>query len=91
MDINKALNQYFAIHSPSEVLKPATPPTPSKPTIKVMLRDVYGEEKVYPACPQSEIFAQLAKQKTLTYQQINLIKDLGFVVEIVNARQQQYL
>lgn len=88
MDINKALNQYFNTHP---VNQQNTTPTPSKPTIKVMLRDVYGEEKVYPACPQSEIFAQLAKQKTLTYQQINLIKDLGFVVEIVNARQQQYL
>ncbi len=88
MDINKALNQYFNTHPANHH---HTTPTPSKPTIKVMLRDVYGEEKVYPACPQSEIFAQLAKQKTLTYQQINLIKDLGFVVEIVNARQQQYL
>ncbi len=88
MDINKALNQYFNTHP---VNQQNTTTNPSKPTIKVMLRDVYGEEKVYPACPQSEIFAQLAKQKTLTYQQINLIKDLGFVVEIVNARQQQYL
>ena len=88
MDINKALNQYFNTHP---VNQQNTTANPSKPTIKVMLRDVYGEEKVYPACPQSEIFAQLAKQKTLTYQQINLIKDLGFVVEIVNARQQQYL
>ncbi len=88
MDINKALNQYFNNHPANHQ---HTTPTPSKPAIKVMLRDVYGEEKVYPACTQSEIFAQLAKQKTLTYQQINLIKDLGFVVEIVTSHGKLYL
>ncbi len=51
--------------------------TPRKPTIKVMLRNVYGEEKIYPACGKAEVFTELLGQKTLTYKQIDLIKALG--------------
>lgn len=68
-----------------------TQATPSKPVIKVMLRNVYGEEKIYPACGSATVFAELLRQKTLTYPQIELIKQLGFTVEIVTSYKSQYL
>lgn len=68
-----------------------TQTTQTKPTIKVMLRNVYGEEKIYPACGKAEVFVELLGQKTLTYKQIELIKQLGFTVEIVTSYKAQYL
>lgn len=65
--------------------------TPSKPAIKVMLRNVYGEEKIYPACGKAEVFVEMLGQKTLTYKQIDSIKALGFDVEIVTSHKAQYL
>ncbi len=68
-----------------------TQPTPSKPTIKVMLRNVYGEEKIYPACGKAEVFVEMLEQKTLTDYQVEMIKKLGFQVEIVTSHKAQYL
>jgi len=76
---------------PSPLPKTTTQPTQPKPTIKVMLRNVYGEEKIYPACGSASVFAELLGQKTLTYKQIDLIKALGFTVEIVTSYKAQYL
>lgn len=90
MNVQQALNRYFELN-PDKLQTMATPTTPSNPTIKVTLRNVYGEEKIYPACVQAEAFAEIANQKTLTYSQIKLIKKLGFTVEIVNSRSEQYL
>ena len=90
MNVQQALNRYFELN-PDKLQTMATPATPSNPTIKVTLRNVYGEEKIYPACVQAEAFAEIANQKTLTYSQIKLIKKLGFTVEIVNSRSEQYL
>jgi len=52
-------------------------------SISVKIKQVYGKETVYPACKQSEIFAQLARQKTLTKREINLIKDLGYEIIVI--------
>lgn len=52
-------------------------------TIKVEIKNVYGKETVYPACPQAEIFASLVGQKTLTGQDIAKIKSLGYTIEVV--------
>lgn len=93
MDMTAALNKYFTYHpatNQSTTDKPMET-TPSKPTIKVMLRNVYGEEKIYPACGKAEVFVEMLGQKTLTYSQVEHIKKLGFDVEVVTSYKAQYL
>ena len=51
--------------------------------ITVQIKSIYGNEMIYPICPQAKIFAELAGTKTLTRTAINLIKDLGFKVNVV--------
>ncbi len=51
-------------------------------TITVQVKNVYGEQKVYPACPESEFFAKLAGTKTLTQDKINLIKEAGYAINV---------
>ena len=53
---------------------------------QVQIRNVYGEEKIYPADAATRIFAEIAGTKTLTRQTISRIKALGYVVEVVNAQ-----
>lgn len=93
MNVQQALNKYFEVHPDklSTMANPTEQPTKLAPIIKVTLRNVYGEEKIYPACTQAEAFAEIANQKTLTYSQIEIIKRMGFTVEIVNRRSEQYL
>jgi hypothetical protein len=50
--------------------------------ILVEVRQVYGEEKIYPLCPTGKIFTEIAGTKTLTRKTINLIKDLGYLIEV---------
>ena len=51
-------------------------------TITVKIRNVYGEERVYPVCEKAKIFARLAGTKTLTDHAIGLIKSLGYTIEV---------
>jgi len=53
-------------------------------TIKVQLRNVYGNELIYPMCQDSERFARLTQTKTLHRNDISIIKALGFTVETVS-------
>lgn len=48
--------------------------------ITVQIKNVYGEEKVYPLCEKAELFCGLLKQKTFTPTDIGFIKALGFRV-----------
>jgi hypothetical protein len=48
--------------------------------ITVQLRSVYGRETVYPACPQSRIFADIAGTRTLTPETLAHIVRLGVEV-----------
>jgi hypothetical protein len=51
--------------------------------ICVRIKNVYGVDKVYPACPAAESFAGHAETKTLTPNTLRQIKSLGFeVVEL---------
>jgi hypothetical protein len=52
-------------------------------TIKVTLGVQYGQQVVYPACERAEIFCQMVSQKTLTPRLIQLIKKLGYRVEVI--------
>lgn len=51
-----------------------------KPQIMVIVRKVYGNPVIYPACDQSRTFAQLAGTKTLTLQALQKIKALGYEI-----------
>jgi hypothetical protein len=46
--------------------------------IKIEVRNVYGEQKFYPACTTGKMFAQIAGTKTLTAEKCELIKALGY-------------
>jgi len=50
--------------------------------LQVKIKNVYGNETVYPACEQSELFARLAGTTTLTQQAIRIIKNLGYTFEV---------
>ena len=50
-------------------------------TIKLIIKDVYGNRLFYPHCEKSELFAKLTKSKTLMKKDIETIKDLGYEIE----------
>lgn len=52
--------------------------------ITVEVRTVYGEDKFYPACEASRLFAQLLGQTTLTRPNLQIIKQLGYEVTPVH-------
>lgn len=47
-------------------------------TLKVMIKQVYGREIVYPLCPMAEGFCRLLQQETLTDRDIETLKGMGF-------------
>jgi hypothetical protein len=50
--------------------------------IEVMMREVYGNSMFYPACEKAAKFAYLCGTKTLTYEALKAIKELGYTVNI---------
>lgn len=51
--------------------------------IQVEIKTVYGNSLIYPVCNQAKLFAKLAgNQKTLTRENIDLIKELGYVIDV---------
>ena len=54
-------------------------------TITVRIKDVYGEEKLYPVCRNAKLFASLAGTKTITKRSLLIIEELGFNV-VIEAR-----
>lgn len=48
----------------------------------VMVRNVYGREMVYPACPVTEIIASIAKTKTLSDNDLSAIRKLGYEIAV---------
>jgi hypothetical protein len=53
--------------------------------ITVKIKDVYGVERIYPACDKSLIFAGLCGTKTLNKSDIEDIRALGFAVKQESA------
>lgn len=49
--------------------------------IYVEIKNVYGNETIYPACQQSKFLAELAGHKTLTNRDIDTIKKLGYEIQ----------
>jgi hypothetical protein len=51
--------------------------------IKVEIRNVYGEQKVYPMCETAKDLAALTGCITLTPHAIQLIKKLGYKITVI--------
>lgn len=54
-------------------------------SIQVTIKNVYGEERIYPACHTSHLLAELLNQRTLTRKNIDVIKSMGFTVNVEPA------
>jgi hypothetical protein len=54
-------------------------------TIQVQVKNVYGNELIYPICEKAHTFAALIGCKTLTWHAIQNIKKLGYSIETVKA------
>ena len=50
--------------------------------IIVCIRNVYGNELIYPVCEQAKLFTQLSGRKTLSPADIGVIEKLGFTVVV---------
>lgn len=48
--------------------------------ITVEIKNVYGNNTIYPVCAKAKLFADIAGTKTLTFTAIHKIKALGFEV-----------
>ena len=57
--------------------------------IKVTIKHVYGERLIYPVDDQAKLFAAIAGTKTLTGKTLELIKRLGYVVEVETVKLEQ--
>lgn len=51
--------------------------------IRVEIKTLYGVERIYPVNKQGQIFASMLGQKTLSRDNIDCIKALGFTIEVV--------
>ena len=49
-------------------------------TITVKIKNVFGNERIYPVCPQAKLLTRLTGHKTLTRHAISLIKEMGYTV-----------
>ena len=54
--------------------------------IVVIIKSVYGVDKVYPACENSRRFAEIAGTKTLTEHTLRQIKAMGILVETTDTK-----
>ena len=52
------------------------------PVITVRIQHHYGERRVYPVCEIAKKLALLAQHVTLTNRDIDVIKSLGFDIEV---------
>lgn len=50
--------------------------------IQVQVKTIYGNKTIYPICEKAKIFASMVGQKTLTMQDVDHIKKLGYTVEV---------
>lgn len=50
-------------------------------SITVKIRDVYGNQMVYPVCDAAKVFADIAGTKTLTQATLSQIGRLGISVQ----------
>lgn len=63
-----------------QMLMPDLVPT-APLSIQVEVRNVYGEQKVYPICEKAKLFAEIAGTKTLTHCALTQIEQLGYLIQ----------
>ena len=51
--------------------------------IKVTIKNVYGNNLIYPVCKSAECFACLIKKKTFTMVDLMYIKELGYTINYI--------
>jgi hypothetical protein len=51
-------------------------------TVKVEIKQVYGMERIYPACDIAKKLNLLMSSKTFSRRDIDVIKSLGYVIEV---------
>jgi hypothetical protein len=51
-------------------------------TITVQIKNVYGNEAIYPICDKAKQFAALIGTKTLTRRAICQIETLGYLIQV---------
>jgi len=52
-------------------------------SVQIEVKSVYGVELIYPANDEAKLFTSLSGKKTLSRQDLKIIKALGFDVEQV--------
>ena len=50
--------------------------------LKVKIRNIYGNKTIYPICEKSKLLAKFKKQKTLTDDDVTLLKELGYTFTV---------
>lgn len=50
--------------------------------ITIEIKEVYGAGLVYPVCEKAKLFARLINKKTLPHEAIQIIKALGYTVNV---------
>lgn len=51
--------------------------------VQVQIKNIYGNQTIYPVCEKAKVFASMVGQKTLTTRDIEHIKKLGYTVQVV--------
>lgn len=54
--------------------------------ITIQVRNVYGNETIYPACPTSAFFCGLAGTKTITAEMMRMIIAQGYEITVEAPR-----
>ena len=57
-------------------------------TVFIKIKSHYGVERIYPACPVTELFAELTKTKTLSDNDLAAIVKLGYEIKVQHERVQ---
>lgn len=56
--------------------------------ITVIITSKYGHDLIYPACDLSKTFCELLGQKTFTLKNIQVIKKLGYEIEVKTQKRE---
>lgn len=63
-------------------------PREVKMTIELIIKNVFGNELVYPACNQGKMLASFKGTKTFSDLDLNLLKKLGYKFEWVALKRE---
>ena len=52
--------------------------------IEIIIKNVYGNQLIYPNCDTSKAFSNIAKTKTLSIENLKTISSMGYHVQLVD-------